>query len=141
MMTGNTLQLQDFHMKIEIIKENFFVLSKIYLKQSFHAQFVLQKYDFHYQWYCWATTWSNIMFCESQVCVPTIWSTLIKWLSFGTFKKIALGFSQAPILKYSVFWSGNAPKILKKTKKKSIFWQRIKIFKIFLMITIDYCLN
>lgn len=140
MMTGNTLQLQDFHMKNWNYQRKFLCFEQNIPQTIFSCSVCAPKVWFSLPMVLLG--YNLIQYdCESQVCVPTIWSTLIKWLSFGTFKKIALGFSQAPILKYSVFWSGNAPKILKKTKKKSIFWQRIKIFKIFLMITIDYCLN
>ena len=58
-------------------------------------------------------------------------------IEFYPFKIIALGFSQAPVLKYSIFWSGNATEILKKAYKYSIFGEEIKILKIFLMIAKD----
>ena len=41
------------------------------------------------------------MLCESQVCVPTGWSTIIQK---DLLQKIISGSSQAPILKYSMFW-------------------------------------
>ena len=57
-MIDNNLQFHDFLSEIEILREQFSVLSQIYFKQSFQAQVVLQKYGFHYQWYCRIASWS-----------------------------------------------------------------------------------
>ena len=140
-MTGNTLQLQDFHMRNWNYQRKVLCFELNIPQTIFSGSICAPKVWFSLPMVLLGYNLINIMLCESHVCVPTNWSTLIKWLSFGSFKKIALGSSEARIIKYSIFWSGNAPKILKKTKKKSIFWQRIKILKIFLMITKDYCLN
>ena len=54
------------------------------------------------------------------------------------FKWLGLALLKAPILKYFLFWSRNATEILKKAHNNSITWQKVKIFKIFLMITLVF---
>ena len=66
------------------------------------------------------------MMCESQLCIPISWSTVLKWLNFVLWK---WPFSV-------IFWSRNVKRFWKKAEKNSNSWREIKIVKIFLMFSL-----
>ena len=102
----------------------------------FRLKLISRSMVFIREWRCWSIKRLKIILCEYQLWIPITWCTIIWMIKFCSFKLITFCSFQAPVLKYFIFWSGNATKNLKKAHQNSISLQKSKFFKIFLMITL-----